>query len=72
VKRSVLVRQALYRPYKDDRPTVDPALAAELRHGFADEVLRLDSMLGRPVSTTWGYAGAPQPAGEGSSSPTGH
>jgi hypothetical protein len=71
VKRSVLVRQALYRPYKDDRPTVDPALAAELRLGFADEVLRLDSMLGRPVSGIWGYSGAPQPAADGSSSPAG-
>jgi hypothetical protein len=50
VTRSVLVRQALYRPYKSDRPTIDPALAAELRRDFADEVLRLDSMLGRSVS----------------------
>jgi hypothetical protein len=71
VKRSVLVRQALYRPYKDDRPTVDPVLAAELRLGFADEVLRLDSMLGRPVSATWGYPGSPQPAADGSSSAAG-
>ncbi len=62
VKRSVLVRQALYRPYKDDRPTVDPAQAAELRLGFADEVRSLDAMLGRPVSSTWGYSGFPQPA----------
>jgi Sulfotransferase family len=69
VKRSVLVRQALYRPYKDDRPTVDPALAAELRLGFADEVRRLDSMLGRPVSQTWGYASAPQAVDGAHSSP---
>ena len=57
VKRSVMVRQALYRPYREDRPTIDPAVAAELRLGFADEVLRLDSLLGRPVAATWGYAG---------------
>jgi hypothetical protein len=38
-KRSVLVRQVLYRPYRDDRPTIDPDLAAELRLGFVDEVL---------------------------------
>ena len=62
VKRSVLVRQALYRPYKDDRPTVDPALAAELRLDFVDEVRRLDAMLGRPVSSTWGYSGSSQAA----------
>ncbi|MDP5183782.1 sulfotransferase [Blastococcus sp. BMG 814] len=64
VKRSIVVRQALYRPYKDDRPTVDPALAAELRQGFADEVLRLDSVLGRPVSELWGYSSAPAPAAD--------
>jgi Sulfotransferase domain len=64
VKRSILVRQALYRPYKDDRPTVDPALATELRAGFADEVLRLDSLLGRSVSELWGYSSAPQPAAD--------
>jgi hypothetical protein len=67
VKRSVLVRQALYRSYKDDRPTIDPAVAAELRLGFADEVLRLDGMLGRPVSTLWGYSSTQQPAVDGSS-----
>ena len=71
VKRSVLVRQALYRPYRDDRPTIDPALAAELRLGFADEVLRLDAMLGRPVSTEWGYSSTPQPAADGSRSSPG-
>ena len=54
VKPSVLVRQCLYRPYKTDRPTIDPAPAAELRRGFADEVLPLDSMLGRSVSAQWG------------------
>ena len=64
VKRSVLVRQALYRPYKDDRPTVDPALAAELRRDLADEVLRLDSMLGRPISELWGYTSASQPGAD--------
>ncbi len=55
VKRSVVLRQALYRPYKDDRPTVDPALAAELRQTFADEVRELDSLLDAPVSQRWGY-----------------
>jgi hypothetical protein len=60
VKRSRLVRQALYRPYRDDRPTIDPALAARLRLDFVDEVQRLDTMLGRPVSERWGYAVSPQ------------
>ena len=70
VKRSVMVRQALYRPYTDDRPTIDPAVAAELRLGFAEEVLRLDSLLDRPVAATWGYSGSagPAAAADGSSS----
>ncbi len=58
VKRSVLVRSALYRSYTDDRPTLAPSLAAELRTEFAPEVARLDSLLGSPVSERWGYATA--------------
>jgi hypothetical protein len=68
VKRSVLVRQLLYRPYKDDRPTIDPALATELRRGFTDEVRRLDPMLGRSVSELWGYSRNRQPTEDGSPS----
>lgn len=56
VKRSAVVRNALYRPYRDDRPTVDPALAGELRRGFAREMMELDRLLGMPVSTRWGYS----------------
>ena len=56
VKRSVTLRSALYRPYKDDRPTLDPARAAELRQQFAGEVAALDAMLPTPVSARWGYA----------------
>jgi hypothetical protein len=56
VKRSTVVRSALYKQYKDDKPRLDPETAAELRRGFADEVARLDDLLGRPVSTQWGYA----------------
>jgi hypothetical protein len=40
-------------------------VAAELRLRFADEVLRLDSLLGRPVAATWGYAGSPEVVGDG-------
>jgi hypothetical protein len=71
VKRSVVVRQVLYRPYKDDRPTIDPAVAAELRLGFADEVLRLDSLLGRPVAAMWGYGGSTEAVAGGASSTAG-
>jgi hypothetical protein len=56
IKRSRVVRQALYRPYRDDRPTIDPVLAAELRAGFVDEIRRLDSMLGTQISQRWGYS----------------
>ena len=64
-KRSLLLRRALYRSYRDDRPTIDPVVAAELRRGFLDEVLRLDSLLGRPVAQRWGYSGSVQPASGG-------
>jgi hypothetical protein len=49
------VRSALYKQYRDDKPRLDPDLGADLRRGFADEVSRLDTLLGRPVSAVWGY-----------------
>jgi len=64
-KRSLLLRRALYRSYRDDRPTIDPIVAAELRQGFLGEVLRLDALLGRPVAQRWGYSGSVQPASGG-------
>lgn len=66
VKRSVLMRQALYRPYTDDRPTIDEAVAADLRQVFASEVERLDALLSAPVSQRWGYnPGSQDAAGRG-------
>jgi hypothetical protein len=56
IKRSTTVRSALYKPYRDDKPTLDPAVGAELRRDFADEVARLDELLGRSVSDRWGYS----------------
>lgn len=55
VKRSAAVRQALYRPYADDRPVLDAETEARLREGFAQEVAELDSLLGEPVAQRWGY-----------------
>jgi hypothetical protein len=55
VKRSARVRQALYRPYADDRPTPDPATVAQLRADFAAEMADLDQLLGVPVSRRWDY-----------------
>lgn len=64
VKRSVAVRQLLYRPYHDDRPVMDPATEDRLRRTFAGEVARLDDLLGMPVAGRWGYAPeAVEPAG---------
>jgi hypothetical protein len=56
IKRSTRVRSALYKPYRDDKPRLDPAVGAELRRGFAEEVARLDELLDRPVSERWGYS----------------
>ena len=58
IKRSTVVRSALYKQYRDDKPRLDPAVAAELRRGFAEEVARLDELLGQPVSERWGYTSA--------------
>jgi hypothetical protein len=55
VKRSPRVRQMLYRPYADDRPVPAPAVVAELRRQFRDEVTQLDELLGMPVSDRWEY-----------------
>jgi hypothetical protein len=55
VKRSVTVRELLYRPYADDRPTMDPVVAASLRAIFAAEVMRLDGLLDERVAGLWGY-----------------
>jgi hypothetical protein len=56
VKRSVVVRQLLYRPYADDRPQLDPVVAEQLRRVFAPEVEALAPLLGVPVAARWGYA----------------
>lgn len=56
VKRSRVIRQALYRPYADDRPTMTPGQVASLRRVFSAEVEALDTLLGHPVSRRWGYS----------------
>jgi hypothetical protein len=61
-KRSLVLRRALYRTYRDDRPTIDPLVAAELHEGFRDEVLGLDALLGRPIAKRWGYSTTSEPA----------
>jgi Sulfotransferase domain len=55
VKRSALVRQALYRPYADDRPVPDADTANQLRRVFAPQVAELDNTLDLSVSRRWGY-----------------
>jgi flagellar biosynthesis/type III secretory pathway ATPase len=65
VKRSRVVRQALYRPYRDDRPTIDPVLAVELRQQFAGEVRSLDVMLGTAMGQRWGYEAPMEAAPQG-------
>jgi hypothetical protein len=55
IKRSTAVRSALYKQYRDDKPRLDPAIAADLRRDFTEEVARLDELLHRSVSERWGY-----------------
>jgi hypothetical protein len=60
VKRSVSVRQLLYRPFAaEEKPVVDPSTAQQLREQFAAEVRALDAIVGRPVAERWGYAASP-------------
>lgn len=63
VKRSVVVRSALYRPYAEERPTMATQTRSELRRGFADEVVALDQMLHMGVCERWGYRGSVDPEG---------
>jgi hypothetical protein len=49
------VRQTLYRPYKDDKPTMAVETAAHLRSVFAPDVRELDVLLGQDISRRWGY-----------------
>jgi Sulfotransferase domain len=58
IKRSAAVRQTLYRPYKEDKPTMAPDTAQDLRRVFAPDVLDLDVLLGRDISRRWGYSPA--------------
>lgn len=60
MKRSVLVREALYRPYADDRPTLDAATDTRLRHQLAAEVTEVDHLLGGSVLDRWGYQSPPE------------
>jgi hypothetical protein len=55
VKRSALVRQALYRPYADDRPVLDADTASRLRGHFAPEVAELDRLLDLSLASRWEY-----------------
>lgn len=55
VKRSALVRQALYRPYADDRPVLDDDTATQLRRIFAPEVAELDRLLDLSLVRRWEY-----------------
>lgn len=61
VKRSVAVRSALYRPYADERPTMDAGTRDELRRWFGGEVTEVDAMLGLGVRERWGYGSTVEP-----------
>jgi Sulfotransferase domain len=55
VKRSTTIRQLVYRPYGDDRPTIEPEVAASLRKVFTPEIMRLDGLLVVGLAALWDY-----------------
>jgi hypothetical protein len=57
VKTSNALRFLLYRPFTDTtRPTMRPETQARLRETMADEVRRLDELLGTDFCRVWGYS----------------
>lgn len=56
VKRSRIVRNALYRQFEaDEKPRMRLETEARLREQFDEEVKHLDDLLGTSLRQTWGY-----------------
>ena len=56
-KKSVIVRDILYRPYTEkSKPRIQPETRRYLRNEFRSEINNLDAMLGTNFTDRWGYA----------------
>ncbi len=55
VKRSPLVQRLLYKPFGEQRPTVDPEDAAFIRNVLQDEVARAGALVGIDLCGRWGW-----------------
>jgi Sulfotransferase domain len=55
VKRSALVRRALYQPLGDSQPAMAPDDAAFVRAELADEVIAVERQFGIPLRQRWGW-----------------
>jgi hypothetical protein len=55
VKTSRAVRNILYRPYGDDKPTIKPETAAQLRETFRSELELLDKVAGTNLAARWSH-----------------
>lgn len=57
LKKSVVVRNVLYRQYTDDdKPTMHPDTRQMLRERFGPEIEKLDSLLGTQFQEIWSYS----------------
>ena len=56
VKTSPAIRNLLYRPFGDKRPTMHAATEARLRALFTEEVELLDRVAGTSFAALWGYS----------------
>ncbi|HEX8841598.1 MAG TPA: sulfotransferase [Sphingomicrobium sp.] len=70
VKTSPTIRNILYRPYGEGRPTIHPTTEARLRGLFAEEVRLLDSAAGTDFAGLWGYPRAVTAANVACNDPT--
>ena len=55
VKRSMLVQRVLYKPLKDDKPTMTSAERSAVHEALGSEVVQLDAMFGHDLVRRWGW-----------------
>ena len=56
-KTSITIRDVLYREYRQyEKPQIQAATRERLQDEFADEIRRLDRLLGSEFQQLWGYS----------------